>query len=101
MLCWCGWGRGPPAVTSVGPPPNPAPDPCQPLAKLDAAELEGLYSLLLAGAEASDDESVARWCTHMSRLIVAEVHRRELIQVAIDAKVGAIAAEERRLACEA
>jgi hypothetical protein len=73
--------------------------PCQPLAKLDAAELEGLYSVLLAGAEASDDESVARWCTRMSRLIVAEVCRRELIQVAMDAKVAAIEAQERRLAC--
>jgi len=29
-------------------------EPCQPLAKLDAAELEGLYALLLAGTEASD-----------------------------------------------
>ena len=76
-------------------------EPCPPLAKLDAAELEGLYSLVLAGAEASDDESVARWCTRMSRLIVAEVHRRELIQVAIDAKVADIEAEERRLACAA
>jgi hypothetical protein len=74
-------------------------EPCQPLAKLDVAELEGLYSVLLAGAEASDDESVARWCTRMSRLIVAEVCRRELIQVAIDAKVAAIEAQERRLAC--
>jgi hypothetical protein len=77
------------------------PERRQPLAKLDAAELEGLYSVLLAGAEASDDESVARWCTRMSRLIVAEVCRRELIQVAIDAKAAAIEAEERWLACEA
>ena len=76
-------------------------EPGQPLAKLDAAELEGLYSVLLAGAEASDDESIVRWCTRMSRLIVAEVCRRELIQVAIDAKVAEIEAEERRLACEA
>jgi hypothetical protein len=76
-------------------------EPRPPLAKLDAAELEGLYSLLLAGAEASDDESVARWCSRMSRLIVAEACRRELIQVAIDAKAAAIEAEERRLACEA
>jgi hypothetical protein len=75
-------------------------EPRTPLAKLDAAELEGLYSLLLAGAEASDDESVARWCSRMSRLIVAEACR-ELIQVAIDAKAAAIEAEERRLACEA
>jgi hypothetical protein len=76
-------------------------EPCQPLAKLDAAELEALYSLLLAGTEASDDESVVRWCTRMSRLIVAEIYRREYIQVAIDAKAAAIEAEERRLACEA
>jgi hypothetical protein len=76
-------------------------EPGQPLAKLDAAELEGLYSVLLAGAEASDDETVARWCTRMSRLIVAEVYRREYIQVAIDAKVAAIETEERRLACVA
>jgi hypothetical protein len=71
------------------------------LANLDGAELEGLYSVLLAGAEASDDEAVARWCTRASRLIVAEGCRRELIQVAIDAKVAAIEAEERRRACEA
>ena len=71
------------------------------LAGFTIAIISVLYAVLLAGAEASDDESVARWCTRMSRLIVAEVHRRELIQVAIDAKVGAIAAEERRLACEA
>ena len=76
-------------------------EPRQPLAKLDAAELEGLYSVMLAGAEASDDEFVARWCTRMSRLIVAEVCRRELMQLAIDAKAAAIEAEERRLACEA
>ena len=36
----------------------------------------------------------------MSRLIVAEIYRREYIQVAIDAKAAAIEAEERRLACE-
>jgi hypothetical protein len=71
------------------------------LANLDGAELEGLYSVLLAGAEASDDESVAGWCTRASRLIVAEVYRRELIQAAIDAKAAAIEAEERRLTCEA
>ena len=74
-------------------------EPGQPLAELDAAELEGLYSVLLAGAEASEDESVARWCTRMGRLIVAEIYRREYIQVAIDAKAAAIEAEERRLAC--
>jgi hypothetical protein len=76
------------------------PEPRQPLAKLDAAELEGLYSLLFAGAEASDDEAVARWCTRTSQLIVAEVYRRELIQAAIDAKAAAIEAEERRLASQ-
>jgi len=76
-------------------------EPPQQLAKLDAAELEGLYSLLLAGAEASDNEAVVRWCTRMSRLIVAEVYRREYIQVAIDAKAAAIEAEERRLVCQA
>jgi hypothetical protein len=76
-------------------------EPPQPLAKLDAAELEGLYSVLLAGAEASDDESLARWCTRMGRLIVAEVYRREYIQVAIDAKADAIEAEERWLSCQA
>jgi hypothetical protein len=73
-------------------------EPGQPLAKLHAAELEGLYSVLLAGAEASDDESIVRWCIRMSRLIVAEVCRRELEQAAIDAKVEAILAEERRIA---
>ena len=77
-----------------------ATEPGQPLAKLDAAELEGLYAVLLAGAEASDDEFVARWCTRMSRLIVAEVCRRELLQVAID-NAADIEAVERRLACTA
>jgi hypothetical protein len=76
-------------------------EPRQSLARLDAAELEGLYSVLLAGAEASDDESVARWCTRMCRLIVAEIYRREYIHVAIDAKAAAIEAEERRLGCVA
>jgi hypothetical protein len=37
----------------------------------------------------------------MSRLIVAEIYRREYIQVAIDDKASAIEAEERRLACDA
>jgi hypothetical protein len=73
-------------------------EPGRPLAKLDAAELEGLYSVMLAGAEASEDASVVRWCTRMSRLIVAEIYRRELEQAAIDAKAEAIVAEERRLA---
>ena len=76
-------------------------EPGQSLAKLDAAELEGLYAVLLAGAEASDDEFVARWCTRMSRLIVAEVCRRELLQVAIDANAADIEAEDRRGACAA
>ncbi len=74
-------------------------EPARPLAKLDAAELDGLYAVMLAGAEASDDESVARWCTRMSQLIVADFYRRESIQVAIDAKAAVIEAEERRLAC--
>jgi hypothetical protein len=74
-------------------------EPARPLAKLDAAELEGLHAVMLAGAEASDDESVARWCTRMSQLIVADFHRREYIQVAIDAKAAAIEAAERQLAC--
>ena len=70
-----------------------------PLASLDAAELEGLHSLLLAGAEASDDESVVQWCTRMNGLIIADLCRRELERAAIDAKAAAIVAEERRLAC--
>ena len=49
----------------------------------------------------SDDEAVARWCTRASRLIVAEVYRRELIQAAIDAKAASIEAEERRIASQA
>jgi hypothetical protein len=73
-------------------------EPC-PLKSLAAAELEGLHSLLLAGAEASDDEAVVAWCTQMNGLIVADVARRELEQAAIDAKVDAIVASERRLAC--
>ena len=72
-------------------------EPCQPLAKLDAAELEGLYSLVLAGAEASDDESVVQWCTRMGRLIVAEIYRRAYKQSVIDAKAAVIEAEEQRL----
>ena len=64
--------------------------------------LEATGVLALSGHRVtlSDDESVARWCTRMSRLIVAEIYRREYIQVAIDAKAAAIEAEERRLACE-
>jgi hypothetical protein len=76
-------------------------EPCGPLAWLDAAELDGLYSVMLAGADASDDESVVEWCTRMVRLIVAEFCRRAYEQAAIDAKVADIEAEERRLAREA
>jgi hypothetical protein len=72
--------------------------PC-PLRTLAAAELEGLHSLLFAGAEASDDESVVHWCTRMNGLILGDFGRRELEQLAIDATVGAIVAEERQLAC--
>ena len=70
-----------------------------PLKTLAAAELEGLHALLLAGAEASDDEWVVTWCTRMNGLIVADFCRRELEQMAFDAKADAIIAEERRLAC--
>jgi hypothetical protein len=70
-----------------------------PLKTLDDAELEGLHALLRAGAEASDDEAVVQWCTRMNGLIVADLCRRELIQLAIDAKAAAIVAEERRLGC--
>jgi hypothetical protein len=76
-------------------------EPCRPLAELDGAELEGLYSVLLAGADASDDESVVEWCTRMGRLIVAEFYRRAYEQSVIDAKAAVIEAEERRLAWEA
>ncbi len=70
-----------------------------PLKTLDDAELEGLHALLLAGAEASDDEAVVQWCTRMNGLILADLCRRELNQLAIDAKAAAIVAEERRLGC--
>jgi hypothetical protein len=73
-------------------------EPC-PLATLAAPELEALHALLLAGTEASDDDSVVRWCTRMNGLILADLCRRELEQLAIDAKVAAIVAEERRLGC--
>lgn len=76
-------------------------EPCGPLARLDAAELDGLYSVALAGAAASDDESVVEWCTRMALLIVADFCRRAYEQVAIDAKVAAIEAAEWRLACVA
>jgi hypothetical protein len=71
----------------------------RPLKTLAAAELDGLHAVLLAGAEASDDASVVRWCTRMDGLIIADLYRRELEQAAIDGKVAAIVAEERRLAC--
>ncbi len=74
--------------------------PC-PLAFLEGAELETLHSLLRAGAEASDDESVVDWCTRMDRLIVADFYRRTYEQVAVDATAAAMVAEERRLACVA
>ena len=70
-----------------------------PLKTLDDAELEGLYALLLAGAEASDDESVVRWCIRANGLIIADLWRREQEQAAIDVKAEAIVAEERRLGC--
>jgi hypothetical protein len=35
-------------------------EPCRPLAELDGAELDGLHSVLLAGADASDDEGSRR-----------------------------------------
>ncbi|UMB68868.1 hypothetical protein [Mycobacterium paraterrae] len=72
----------------------------RPLKTLAAAELEGLHSLLLAGAEASEDEAVVAWCTRMNGLIIADLCRRELEQAAIDAKAAAIVAEERRIACQ-
>jgi len=74
--------------------------PC-PLAQLETAELETLHSLLRAGADASDDESVVEWCTRMVGLIVADSYRRAYEQVAVDAKAAAMVAEERRLACVA
>ena len=70
-----------------------------PLKMLAAAELEGLHALLLAGAEASDDEAVVAWCTRMNGLILADLCRREVEQLAIDARAAAIVAEERRLGC--
>jgi hypothetical protein len=69
-------------------------EPGRPLAQLDAAELEWLQSVLLAGADASDDEAVIEWCTRMGRLIVAEFYRREYERAVINAKAAAIEAEE-------
>jgi hypothetical protein len=71
----------------------------RPLTTLDDAELEALHALLRAGAEASDDEAVVQWCTQMNGLILADLCRRELIQLAVDAKAAAMVAEERRLGC--
>jgi hypothetical protein len=76
-------------------------EPCQPLARLDGAELEGLRAVLLAGADASDDESVVEWCNRMGLLIVAESYRREYLQATIDPEAAAIEAAEQRLACQA
>jgi hypothetical protein len=75
--------------------------PCGPLALLDAAELDGLHAVVIAGAVTSDDASVVDWCTRMDRLIVADFYRRAYEQVAVDAKAAAMVAEERRLACVA
>jgi hypothetical protein len=72
-------------------------EPC-PLKTLAAAELEGLHALLLAGTEAGEDGSVVDWCTRMNGLILADLCRRELERLAIDAKAEAIMAEERRIA---
>jgi hypothetical protein len=74
-------------------------EPPYPLAWLEAAELETLHSLLRAGTEASDDEPLVEWCTRMVGLIVADFHRREHEQAAIDAKLAVINAEEWRRAC--
>jgi hypothetical protein len=76
-------------------------EPSRPLAQLDAAELEVLHSLVRAGAEASDDESVVEWCTRADLLIVADFYRREYEQAAIYAKAAVIFAEERRRGCGA
>src|SRR5947209_10043207 len=73
-------------------------EPC-PLTTLAVPELEGLHALLRAGTEASDDDSVVRWCSRMNGLILADLCRRELERLALDAKVEAIVAEERRIAC--
>jgi hypothetical protein len=76
-------------------------EPCGPLASLDAAELDGLRCVVLAGAEASYDESVVEWCIQMDRLIIADFCRRACEQAVIDAKAAVIEAEELKLACEA
>jgi hypothetical protein len=76
-------------------------EPCGPLTQLGAAELEGLHLVLLAGADASDDEAVVEWCTRMNKLIVADLDRREYEQATIDAKAAVMEAEERRLSAMA
>ena len=76
-------------------------EPGRPLAQLDAAELEWLQSVLLAGADASDDEAVIEWCTRMGQLIVAEFYRREYERAVINAMAAAIEAEEQWLARQA
>jgi hypothetical protein len=76
-------------------------EPCGPLTRLDVAELKGLHWVVVAGAEASDDEAVVEWCTRVGRLIVADFYRRAYEQAAIDAKAAVIEAEEGRLAHEA
>jgi hypothetical protein len=76
-------------------------EPCGPLTQLDAAELDGLRMVLLAGADASDDEVVVDWCIRMNKLIVADLYRREYEQAAVDAKAAVIEAEERLLAAVA
>jgi hypothetical protein len=50
-------------------------EPYRPLAELYGAELDGLHSVLLAGADASDDEAAAVWCTRIGQLIVADGKR--------------------------
>jgi hypothetical protein len=74
-------------------------EPPYPLARLETVELEALHSLLRAGAEASDDDSVVEWCTRMVGLIAADFYRRAYEQAAIDAKLTVINAEEWRRAC--
>jgi hypothetical protein len=77
-------------------------EPGRPLAQLDAAELEWLQSVLLAGADASDDEAVAVWCTRMGQLIVAEFYRREYERAVINelARGAASARPSRHSALE-
>ncbi len=69
-------------------------EPPRPLALLDAAELDALHLASCAPApKLSDDESVVEWCTHTSRLIVADLNRRQYEQqAAIDAKAAVIIA---------